>query len=174
LLFILGAQIRVRLGGLSLIADLIAWSTIYAADYHHDPAVPAGEVIAGCSSQTSSKAFWIASVYSAALSVVINLASQSPPSRRNSAAAVPFYADKSVLALTAASRRHFGAPRHPDGASSKRRGAPRHRPHRGPCGDRQARAAGSLFVKAGPVAFAVSLVTILVLVLAVLLDLGAN
>src|SRR5271155_4192400 len=109
LLFILGAQIRVRLGGLSLIADLIAWSTIYAADYHHDPAVPAGEVIAGCSSQTSSKAFWIASVYSAALSVVINLASQSPPSRRNSAAAVPFYADKSVLALTAASRRHFGA-----------------------------------------------------------------
>jgi len=73
-LFILLGPMRVWLGGLSFIANLIVRSTIYAAIIILIQWFQPGEVIAGLPLETSGKAFWIAFTYSAALSVMINLA----------------------------------------------------------------------------------------------------
>jgi adenylate cyclase len=73
-LFILGGPMRVWLGSLSFIVNLIVRSAIYAAIIILIQLFQPGEVVAGLPLDRSSKAFWIAIAYSAVLAVMINLA----------------------------------------------------------------------------------------------------
>jgi adenylate cyclase len=65
---------RERLGGLSFATSLMVRSTIYLAIITVIQLFQLGEVIAGVSPDRSSKAFWSSFIYSAVLSVVMNLA----------------------------------------------------------------------------------------------------
>jgi adenylate cyclase len=73
-LFVLEGPMRVWLGGLSFTANLIVRSAIYAAIIAVIQLFQIGEVIAGVPLEWSSRAFWFAFIYSAVLSVVMNLA----------------------------------------------------------------------------------------------------
>jgi adenylate cyclase len=73
-LFVLDGPMRERLGGLSFATSLMVRSTIYLAIITVIQLFQLGEVIAGVSPDRSSKAFWSSFIYSAVLSVVMNLA----------------------------------------------------------------------------------------------------
>ena len=73
-LFVLDGPMREWLGGLSFATSLMVRSTIYLAIITVIQLFQLGEVIAGVSPDRSSKAFWSSFIYSAALSVVMNLA----------------------------------------------------------------------------------------------------
>jgi len=72
-LFALGGPMRVWLSGLSFALVLLIRSAIYAAIFAIILALQLGEVIAGLPLEKSGNAFWSAFVYSALLSVVMNL-----------------------------------------------------------------------------------------------------
>lgn len=72
-LFILGGPMRVWLGGLSFTANLIVRSTIYAAIIMIIQFSQSGEVIAGLPLETSKQNFWSGFIYSAVISVLMNL-----------------------------------------------------------------------------------------------------
>ena len=72
-LFVLQGPMRVWLGGLSFIANLIVRSAIYAAINVIIQGLQLGEIAAGVSRDTSSKAFWSGFIYAAVLSVAMNL-----------------------------------------------------------------------------------------------------
>jgi adenylate cyclase len=72
-LFVLDGPLRARLGNLSFTANLIARSAIYASIILVIQLFQLGEVIAGVPRQTSSGNFWFGFVYSAVLSVLMNL-----------------------------------------------------------------------------------------------------
>ncbi len=73
-LFVLDGPLRVWLSGLSFTINLIVRSTIYAAIIVVIQWFSLGEVIAGVSPEMSSKTFWAGFIYSAVLSVLMNLA----------------------------------------------------------------------------------------------------
>jgi adenylate cyclase len=73
-LFVLEGPMREWLGGLSFATGLMVRSTIYVAIITVIQWFQLGEVIAGVSPDRSSQAFWFSFVYSAVLSVVMNLA----------------------------------------------------------------------------------------------------
>jgi adenylate cyclase len=73
-LLVLQGPMRQWLGGLSFATSLIVRSTIYVAIIVVIQWLELGEVIVGVSPDTSSKAFWSSIIYSAVLSVVMNLA----------------------------------------------------------------------------------------------------
>ena len=73
-LFILDGPLRVWLSGLSFTLNLIVRSAIYAAIIVAIQWFSLGEAIAGVSRDMSSKTFWAGFIYSAVLSVVMNLA----------------------------------------------------------------------------------------------------
>jgi len=73
-LFILDGPLRVWLSGLSFTISLIVRSTIYAAIIVVIQWFSLGEVIAGVSPEMSSTTFWAGFIYSAVLSVLLNLA----------------------------------------------------------------------------------------------------
>jgi adenylate cyclase len=72
-LFVLDGPMRVWLGGLSFTANLIVRSTIYAAIIIVIQLSQAGEVIAGLPLDRSSQNFWFGFIYSAVISVLMNL-----------------------------------------------------------------------------------------------------
>jgi adenylate cyclase len=72
-LFVLDGPMRAWLGNLSFTANLIARSAIYASIIVIIQLFQPGEVIAGVPRQTSSGNFWFGSIYSAVLSVLMNL-----------------------------------------------------------------------------------------------------
>jgi adenylate cyclase len=72
-LFVLDGPMRAWLGNLSFTANLLARSAIYAAIIVIVQLFQLGEVIAGVPRQTSSGNFWFGFIYSAVLSVVMNL-----------------------------------------------------------------------------------------------------
>jgi adenylate cyclase len=72
-LFVLDGPMRVWLGGLSFTANLIVRSAIYAAIIIVIQLSQAGEVIAGLPLDPSSRNFWFGFIYSAVLSVLMNL-----------------------------------------------------------------------------------------------------
>jgi adenylate cyclase len=73
-LFVLEGPMREWLVGLSFATSLMVRSTIYVAIITVIQWFQLGEVIAGVAPDTSSKAFWLSFIYSAVLSVVMNLA----------------------------------------------------------------------------------------------------
>jgi adenylate cyclase len=73
-LLVLDGSMRGWLRGLSFAANLMVRSTIYLAIITAVQWLRLGELIAGVPPDTSSKAFWSSFVYSAVLSVVMNLA----------------------------------------------------------------------------------------------------
>jgi adenylate cyclase len=73
-LFVLEGPMRGWLGSLPFTVDLIVRSAIYAVVIAIIQWLQPGERIAGLPLETSSQAFWSGFVYSAAISVVINLA----------------------------------------------------------------------------------------------------
>jgi adenylate cyclase len=73
-LFVLDGPMRVWLGGLSFTANLIVRSAIYAAIIIVIQLSQAGEVIAGLPLDPSSQNFWFGFIYSAVVSVLMNLA----------------------------------------------------------------------------------------------------
>jgi adenylate cyclase len=73
-LFVLEGPMREWLGGLSFATSLMVRSTIYVAIITVIQLFQLGEVIAGVSPDRSSQAFWFSFIYSAVLSVVMNLA----------------------------------------------------------------------------------------------------
>jgi adenylate cyclase len=73
-LFILGGPMRVWLSGLSFTISLIVRSVIYAAIILLIQWLQLGELVAGVPQEMSSKTFWLGFIYSAVLSVVMNLA----------------------------------------------------------------------------------------------------
>ena len=73
-LFVLEGPMREWLGGLSFAASLMVRSTIYVAIITVIQLFQLGEVIAGVHPDRSSQAFWSSFIYSAVLSVVMNLA----------------------------------------------------------------------------------------------------
>jgi adenylate cyclase len=73
-LFVLDGSMRVWLGGLSFTANLLVRSTIYASIIVIIQLVQLGEVIAGVPRQASIGNFWFGFIYSAVLSVLMNLA----------------------------------------------------------------------------------------------------
>jgi len=73
-LFVLDGPLRVWLSGLSFTISLIVRSVIYAAIIIVIQWLQLGEFIAGVPQEMSSKTFWLGFIYSAVLSVVINLA----------------------------------------------------------------------------------------------------
>jgi adenylate cyclase len=73
-LFVLDGPMREWLGGLSFATSLMVRSTIYVAIITVIQLFQLGEVIAGVSPDRSSQAFWSSFIYSAVLSVVMNLA----------------------------------------------------------------------------------------------------
>jgi adenylate cyclase len=72
-LFILDGRMRVWLGGLSFTANLIVRSAIYAAIIMVIEFSQSGELIAGLPLDSSSQNFWFGFIYSAAVSVLMNL-----------------------------------------------------------------------------------------------------
>ncbi|HEV7880339.1 adenylate/guanylate cyclase domain-containing protein [Bradyrhizobium sp.] len=72
-LFVLDGPMRAWLGNLSFTANLIARSAIYASIIVIIQLFQPGEVIAGVPRQTSSGNFWFGFIYSAVLSVLMNL-----------------------------------------------------------------------------------------------------
>jgi adenylate cyclase len=72
-LFVLDGPMRAWLGNLSFTANLIARSAIYASIIVIIQLFQLGEVIAGVPRQTSSGNFWFGFIYSAVLSVLMNL-----------------------------------------------------------------------------------------------------
>ena len=72
-LFVLDGPMRVWLGGLSFTANLIVRSAIYAAIIIVIQLSQAGEVIAGLPLDPSSQNFWFGFIYSAVISVLMNL-----------------------------------------------------------------------------------------------------
>ncbi|MGO8909439.1 MAG: adenylate/guanylate cyclase domain-containing protein [Bradyrhizobium sp.] len=72
-LFILDGPLRVWLSGLSFTINLIVRSAIYAAIIVLIQWLQLGELIAGVPREMSNKTFWIGFIYSAILSVVMNL-----------------------------------------------------------------------------------------------------
>jgi adenylate cyclase len=72
-LFVLQGPIRVWLGSLSFTANLIVRSAIYAAIIMVIQFFQSGEITAGLSLETSSQKFWSGFVYSAVISVLMNL-----------------------------------------------------------------------------------------------------
>jgi adenylate cyclase len=72
-LFVLDGPMRVWLGGLSFTANLIVRSAIYAAIIVVIQLSQAGEIIAGLPLDPSSQTFWFGFIYSAAVSVLLNL-----------------------------------------------------------------------------------------------------
>jgi adenylate cyclase len=73
-LLVLQGPMREWLGGLSFATNLMARSTIYVAIITIIQWFELGEIIVGVSPDTSSKAFWSSFIFSAVLSVVMNLA----------------------------------------------------------------------------------------------------
>jgi adenylate cyclase len=73
-LFMLEGALRDWLNGLSFTGNLLIRSALYAAVILLMQASQLGEIIAGATRDTSSTTFWLSFVYSAALSVVFNLA----------------------------------------------------------------------------------------------------
>ena len=72
-LFVLDGPMRAWLGNLSFTANLIARSAIYASIIVVVQLFQLGEVIAGVPRQASSENFWFGFIYSAVLSVLMNL-----------------------------------------------------------------------------------------------------
>jgi adenylate cyclase len=72
-LFVLDGPMRAWLGNLSFTANLLARSAIYASIIVIIQLFQLGEVIAGVPRQTSSGNFWFGFIYSAVLSVLMNL-----------------------------------------------------------------------------------------------------
>jgi adenylate cyclase len=72
-LFVLDGPMRVWLGGLSFTANLIVRSAIYAAIIVVIQLSQAGEIIAGLPLDPSSQTFWFGFIYSAVVSVLLNL-----------------------------------------------------------------------------------------------------
>jgi adenylate cyclase len=72
-LFVLDGPMRAWLGNLSFTANLIARSAIYASIIVIIQLFQVGEVIAGVPRQTSIGNFWFGFIYSAVLSVLMNL-----------------------------------------------------------------------------------------------------
>ena len=72
-LFVLNGSMRVWLGGLSFTANLLVRSTIYASIIVIIQLFQLGELIAGVPRQTSTGNFWFGFIYSAVLSVLMNL-----------------------------------------------------------------------------------------------------
>jgi adenylate cyclase len=72
-LFVLDGPMRAWLGNLSFTANLIARSAIYASIIVIIQLFQPGEVIAGVPRQTFSGNFWFGFIYSAVLSVLMNL-----------------------------------------------------------------------------------------------------
>ena len=72
-LFVLDGPMRAWLGNLSFTANLIVRSAIYASIIVIIQLFQLGEVIAGVPRQTSSGNFWFGFIYSAVLSVLMNL-----------------------------------------------------------------------------------------------------
>jgi adenylate cyclase len=72
-LFVLDGPMRAWLGNLSFTANLIARSAIYASIIVIIQLLQPGEVIAGVPRQTFSGNFWFGFIYSAVLSVLMNL-----------------------------------------------------------------------------------------------------
>jgi len=73
-LFVLEGPLRIWLSGLSFTITLIVRSVIYAAIIIVIQWLQLGELIAGVPQEMSSKTFWLGFIYSAVLSVVMNLA----------------------------------------------------------------------------------------------------
>jgi adenylate cyclase len=73
-LFVLDGPLRVWLSGLSFTINLTLRSAIYATIIVVIQWLQLGEFIAGVPMEMSSKTFWIGFIYSAVLSVVMNLA----------------------------------------------------------------------------------------------------
>jgi len=73
-LFVLEGPMREWLGGLSFATKLMTRSAIYVAIIVVIQGFQLGEIIAGVSPDTSSKTFWLSFIYSAVLSVLMNLA----------------------------------------------------------------------------------------------------
>jgi adenylate cyclase len=73
-LLVLEGPMRERLGRLSFATNLMVRSTIYVAIITVIQWFQLGEVILGVSPDTSSRLFWFSFIYSAVLSVVMNLA----------------------------------------------------------------------------------------------------
>jgi adenylate cyclase len=72
-LFILDGALRAWLTGLSFTANLMIRSAIYATIIMVIQLFQSGEVIAGVPLETSGRSFWFGFVYSAVISVLINL-----------------------------------------------------------------------------------------------------
>src|ERR1700694_4549749 len=72
-LFVLQGPIRVWLGSLSFTANLIVRSAIYAAIIMVIQFFQSGEITAGLPLETSGQKFWSGFVYSAVISVLMNL-----------------------------------------------------------------------------------------------------
>jgi adenylate cyclase len=72
-LFVLDGPMRAWLGNLSFTANLLARSAIYASIIVIIQLLQLGEVVAGVPLQTSSENFWFGFIYSAVLSVLMNL-----------------------------------------------------------------------------------------------------
>jgi adenylate cyclase len=72
-LFVLDGPLRAWLGGLSFTVNLIARSAIYAAIIMVIQLSQSGEIIAGLPLDTSRQNFWFGFIYSAAVSVLMNL-----------------------------------------------------------------------------------------------------
>jgi adenylate cyclase len=72
-LFILDGPMRAWLGGLSFTANLIVRSAIYAAFIVIIQFSQFGEIIAGLPRDTSKQNFWLGLIYSAVISILINL-----------------------------------------------------------------------------------------------------
>jgi adenylate cyclase len=72
-LFVLDGPMRAWLTGLSFTANLMIRSAIYATIIVVIQFFQSGEVIAGVSLETNSRSFWFGFVYSAVISVLINL-----------------------------------------------------------------------------------------------------
>jgi adenylate cyclase len=72
-LFVLDGPLRAWLGGLSFTVNLIVRSAIYAAIIMVIQLSQSGEIIAGLPLDTSRQNFWFGFIYSAAVSVLMNL-----------------------------------------------------------------------------------------------------
>jgi adenylate cyclase len=73
-LFVLDGPMRAGLGGLSFAASLVVRSAIYSAIIVVIQWLQLGEAIAGLPLDMSNKIFWFGFIYSAVLSVMVNLA----------------------------------------------------------------------------------------------------
>ena len=72
-MFVLDGPLRIWLGGLSFMANLMVRSAIYAAIIVPIQFFQLGDVIAGAPVNTSHRTFWTAVVYSVAFLILVNL-----------------------------------------------------------------------------------------------------